>query len=255
MKKKHYIFLAVAFYFVFLIASIPAKFVTDLINNNSSISISGVSGTVWNGNAYIISINTSTQLKDTSWSLSLWKLLIGQLSADISSHYLNNKIKTEIGTSLLGTFFVNNLTANIAAEDVARLAEIPLVQLSGSIAVDIEHAEWSQEKLPLATGLITWNNATVTVDETASLGNINILLGESEQGALIADINNQGGDIKISGSAQLVPEADYAVDIILTPTKSATSSITQSLGLFSQRQSNGDFLLKNAGSLNNTGLI
>ena len=64
-------------------------------------------------------------------------------------------------------------------------------------------------------------------------------------------IGAQGGDIKISGSAELVEENNYALNLKLTPTASANANanIKQSLGFFAKRQNNGDYLLKKSGSL------
>jgi len=82
------------------------------------------------------------------------------------------------------------------------------------------------------------------VAETASLGNISIILSESPQQQLQAKIINQGGDIKITGSAELLPETNYTVDIKLLPTASASNNIRQSLGFFAQKQPGGEYLLK-----------
>jgi len=249
MKKRHYFLTAAISYFVLLIITIPAKPVIELINDNTPVTVQGVSGTLWSGKAYIISMD-NIQLKKTEWSFSLWKLFIGKIAIDVNSRYLNNDIAAELGTSFIGRYFVNNLSAKIAAQEIAQLANIPMAQLDGMISLDIEHAQWKQGELPLATGEIKWTDATITVAETASLGNISILLSESEQQLLNAEIKNQGGDIKINGTAELVPEADYAVDIKLLPTATASNNIRQSLGLFARKQPNGEYILKKSGSLN-----
>ena len=255
MKKRVYIFVAVASYLILLIASIPANLITNTINDSGIVTMQGVSGSLWNGKAYIIVINNNIKLKNTSWSFSLWKTLIGKISIDINSQYLENDISAEIGTSFLGTYFINDLKAKISAQEVAQLANIPLVQLSGLISLNIDHAQWKQGELPLATGAINWSNAEITVADTASLGNVSITLSESDQQLLNADIKNQGGDIKINGIAELVPEANYAINIKLLPTASASDNIKQSLGLFAKKQNNGEYLLKHSGALNQMGLI
>ncbi|MFV9616415.1 MAG: type II secretion system protein N [Gammaproteobacteria bacterium] len=255
MKKRVYFFAAVASYFILLIATIPASLITDTIKNNNTATIHGTSGSIWNGKAYIILTGDNIELKNTEWSFSLWKVLIGKISIKINSQYLDNDISAEIGTSFLGRYFVNNLKATIPAQQATQLANIPLVQLSGEINFNIEHAQWKQGELPLATGVINWNNAEVTVADTASLGNVSITLSESEQQLLNADIKNQGGDIKVNGTAELVAEADYAVNIKLLPTASASDNIKQSLGLFAKKQNNGEYLLNYSGTLSQLGLI
>jgi len=255
MKKRYYIITAITSYFLFLIATVPAKPFVERLNNDGMVLIQGISGTLWNGRARVIDIDNIAQLDNTKWSLSGWKILLGQIAIDIDTQYSGRGITAEIGSSFLGRLFVNNLIADITAENVAKLANIPIAQLSGLISLNIEHAQWKQGELPLATGIINWKDASVTVADSASLGNVVITLNESDEHLLTADIKNQGGDIKINGDAKLVPEADYAVNITLTPTASANNSIKQSLKLFSKKQNNGSYLINNKGSIDQLGLL
>ncbi len=255
MKKRVYIFTAVASYLILLIATIPASLITKTVNNSGIVTIQGISGSLWNGKAYTILINNNFELKNTRWSFSLWRILTGKIAIDINGQYLENDISAEIGTSFLGRYFIKNLQAKIPAQKVMQLVNIPLVQISGLINFNIDHAQWKQGELPLATGVINWNNAQVTVADTVPLGNVSITLRESEQQLLNAEIKNQGGDIKINGMAELVPEADYTINIKLLPTASASDNIKQSLGLIAKKQNNGEYLLNYSGPLNQMGLI
>jgi len=255
MKKRYYIITAVVSYLLFLIATIPAKPFVELLNDDGIVLIQGVSGTLWRGTAHVIDVDNIAQLDNTKWSLSGWKIFLGEIAIDIDSQYAGRDVTAEIGSSFLGRLFVNDLVADITAENVTKLANIPIAQLSGLISADIKHAQWKQGELPSASGIINWKDATVTVADSASLGNVTITLNESDNHPLTADIKNQGGDIKINGDAKLVPEADYAVNITLTPTASANKNIKQSLKLFSKKQNNGSYLINNKGSLDQIGLL
>jgi len=255
MKKRYYFITAIASYFLFLIATVPAKPFVELLNDDGIVLIQGISGTLWEGKARIIDIDNIAQLDNTKWSLSGWKILLGEIAIDIDTQYSNRNITAEIGSSFLGRIFINNLSAEITAENVTKLANIPIAQLSGLIYIDIEHAHWKQGELPLATGTINWKDAIVTVAESASLGNITISLKESDDHFLTADIKNQGGDIRINGDAKLIPEADYVINISLLPTATANNNIRQSLKLFAKKQSNGAYLINNKGSLDQIGLL
>lgn len=254
MKKKHYFFIVIFSYLLFLIATVPASLLTNIVNNNTPVNIQNVSGTIWNGKADFISINNIANLNNTKWTFIAWKFFTGRAAFQIGTHYDEQKITGEIGASFLKQFFVNNLSATIASKNIVKLASLPLVQLSGMVTLDIEHASWKINELPLASGNIIWNNATISVAETVSLGKLTIILSENDQHFLNADINNQGGDISLSGNAELVSEKNYAVNIRLSPTSSASNNIGNSLSLFAKRQNNGDFLLKKSGSLNQLGL-
>ncbi len=255
MKKTSYILVAIAAYLTLLIATIPAHLISAPVNDMGVINIQGVSGSLWDGKAYSITINNNVEFKNTQWSFSGWKILVGRIALDLSSQFEENDISAELGLSFAGRVFINNLKAEISAQQVAQLANIPMAQLAGLISINIDSAQWKQGELPVASGVINWRNAEVTVAETASLGDVTITLFESAQQRLQADIKNQGGDIKIDGMAELLAEADYAVNITLLPTASASNNIKQSLGFFAKRQDSGEYLLKHSGSLHAIGLM
>ena len=192
MKKKYYILIAVIAYITFLLMTVPAQFITGIIGDNSPVTMQGVSGTLWNGKAYLVSAPNRVQLNNTAWSFKPWKLLIGKIALDVSTRFAGKEISTELGTSFLGRYFVNDLSGEVAANDIAQIASLPFAQVSGLLSLNIEHAEWKQGELPLAAGEIKWKDATVTVADTASLGDISITLGESDQQQLIAADDVEG---------------------------------------------------------------
>jgi hypothetical protein len=253
MNKKHYFFIIVFSYLLFLIATIPVGTIIKTINTNTPVDIHGASGTIWNGQAISISINQMIQLDNTEWSFTAWKLLIGQAAYQINSHYDKKTIESEVGSSFLGQYFINDFTAKMTAGKLAKLADIPLVQLSGDITFNIDHAYWKKDTLPLAIGTITWDTAAITVADTVALGKVTIALSESDEQLLNAKINNKGGDILVDGKVELIPEEKYSADIKLSPTSSANGNIKNSLSLFAKKQKNGDFLLKKTGQLNQLG--
>ncbi len=250
MKKKHYLLIAAFSYLFFLITAIPASTVVNLVNNRTLVNIRGISGTIWDGDATLISINKTVELNNTKWTFTTWKLLLGQIAFQVTSEFDDRNVESEIGVSFLSKYFVNDLTATLSAEKIASLANIPLVQLSGDINLSLEHAHWKKDELPLATGVITWTQAAITVADTVSLGKLTIALSENDQQFLLANINNIDGDLSVNGLAELIPEASYSVDIKLTPTASTSDNIKSSLSLFAKKQKNGDFLFKNTGQLN-----
>lgn len=255
MKKRHYFLIVIFSYLLFLIVTIPVSLFTNIINNNTPVTLQGASGTLWNGKASFISINGIADLNDTEWKFNALKLFTGRASFQIETYFDEENISSEVGTSIFKKFFVNNLSAKVSSTKVAELANLPIVQLSGMVTLDIKHAHWKMGELPLASGNITWDGATISVAETVSLGKLTIVLNENDQHFLNADINNQGGDLSLSGNAELIPEKKYAVNIKLSPTSSASPNVGNSLSLFSKKQRNGDFLLKKTGQLDQLGLL
>jgi general secretion pathway protein N len=247
MKKRQYLLIAVTAYILFLIVSVPAYLIEQPINNNTPVRIQAVSGSIWNGKARSISINNIV-LENTRWDMNLWKIITGRISADIETELNQQTITAEVGSSFLGHVYVNDLDAMLPASEVTQYANIPLTQLDGTFRLAIEHADWNPGEIPMADGVIEWNQAAVTVADTAALGNVKIILSETDD-KLNAAVSNKGGDISITGTAQLTAEADYRVDLTLTPDRRAKPNIRQSLGMFANRGPGGSYLLSKSGSL------
>jgi general secretion pathway protein N len=247
MKKRHYLLIAVTAYLLFLVVSVPAYIIEKPVNNNTPLRIQAVSGSLWNGQAGSVRYN-DIELEHTRWDISLWKIITGRISANIKTELNHQPVNAQVGSTFLGSVFVNDLKGLIAASDVARYANIPLAQLGGTFRLSIDHADWNPGDIPLANGVIEWNQASVTVADSASLGNVKIVLSAPDD-TLNAKLSNTGGDISVKGDAQLTAEANYKLDLTLTPDRRAKPNIRQSLGMFAKRGPGGSYLLNKSGSL------
>ena len=253
MKRRYYLLTAILAYLTFTLAMFPAQPIVTLINDNTTATLSGVSGSIWDGHARSIDVE-GVRLSDTHWNMKAWKLLIGRAALDIDTRLEDEAITGEIGASLTGSVFANTLSGRVSAETVTQLANIPMAQLSGMIDIAVEHISWSQGELPEVDGRLVWKDASVTVAETASLGDVSIVITQQDD-SLRANVNNDGGDIELKGDASLNPAAEYEANIRFKPTASASQNLRRSLGLFAEPQGDGAYLLKNSGSLKQLGLI
>lgn len=252
MKTRHYLITATLAYLVFTIATIPAQPVASLVNDNSDIRLEGVTGTLWNGQAQAV-FAAGTRLGLTRWNVIGYRLLLGQLALDLDTGLQGQPVQGIAGAGITGKLFAEQLNARLDAATVGQLARLPMGELAGEIEIELEQASWRQGNIPLASGLLRWNNAAVTVAETATLGNVEIQLAEQQDG-LLADIKNDGGDIQLSGTAALQADASYKLNLRFTPAASASNNIRQSLGLFAAPQGR-DYVLDNSGSLKTLGLL
>ena len=253
MKKRYYLITAIAAYLVFLLSMLPAQPIATLINDNTPARLSGVSGSLWQGQARSLDV-AGIKLTDARWNMKAWKLLLAQAALDIEARFEDQPVTGEVGATITGAVFVNTLDARLSADTVTRLANIPMAQLSGTFDITIDHASWRQGELPEAEGKLSWKQAAVTVAETASLGDVAITI-TGQDDSLHADVNNDGGDIELSGEATLNPQAEYQASMRFTPTASASRNLRKTLGMFAEKQADGSFLLNNNGSLQQLGLI
>jgi len=249
MKKKYYLLFAIIAYFCFIISTLPAKLVLNQLTPPANIRISGISGTIWRGKATAIRLDAANKLTDIQWNFALWRLFAAQLSIHIQGKFQQLPFRAQLYATPTGKISAQDVSATIAASSLATLFALPLAKLDGVIQLDLDHISWHPETLPLASGVIHWKNAAVTVAETARLGNITITLRQKNNDRILAGISNQGGELKLHGDASAATDASYGVSLEMTPTASASQSIISSLAMFAKKQNNGSFLLKSSGKI------
>ena len=76
------ILLCVLLYLVFVVVLMPAKWAVQFIPKNAGVEPSGVSGTIWQGQAQQLMLR-GEQIDKVQWQVKPLALLTGQLAADV----------------------------------------------------------------------------------------------------------------------------------------------------------------------------
>ena len=233
-------------YILFLLTTIPAAVVLKNLPENSDITLYGVQGTLWHGKASRLNSDLYT-LNNLQWDMVWWRLLAGEISFAVQGYYNQQPVSTHIGLSITGKVIGHDLQARLAAADVAELAMIPIAKLGGSMQLKLDHFSWRNGELPLADGELLWQQASISIAQTVSLGNTTITL--QQQDGMLADIHNQGGDLKLQGQATANPSADYKLKLTLVPTRDNNTNLINSLNSFAKKQPDGSFLFESDGKI------
>ena len=190
MRSRHYIFTGIIAYFVFLVATVPAAPVIGIFEDRIPVTINNVSGTLWNGRASAITTNKNLTLKNVEWSFLPWRLLLASIAINVNAEFNNNPIDARLATGISGNLSVDDLNMKLDAADVASLASLPVGELSGIFQLHIDNAYIKQGLVPRVNGTLTWNQASVTIAESADLGNVSVLINEQDESPLSASISN-----------------------------------------------------------------
>lgn len=256
MKTRHYVITSVVAYTFFLIASIPATTIIGLCDKYlPQINIQGINGTLWNGSAQRISFSSRYVINDVSWSFCTWRLLTAEVCIDLDATYQNKPVQSQLGIGITGALIARNLSIEMDAQSLGALAGLPIGELSGLVSIQLESASWAQQKIPRAIGSIQWKNAAITIAETAKLGDVEIILVESDDFPLAATINNKGGHISLSGESHISDDGSYNLELKLAPNNTADKNLRASLELFANKQNDGTFVLENSGNLKQFGIM
>jgi len=255
MRTRHYILTGIIAYFVFLVATIPAAPVIGMIKDSIPVTISNVSGTLWRGRASSIITAQHLTLKNVEWSFLPWHLLLASIAIDIHAEFNNKPIDTRLSTGIGGNLSVDDLNMKLDATDIASLLALPIGELSGIVQLSINNAYLEPGSVPRVNGTLIWNQATVTIAETADLGNVSVLINENDESPLSASISNKGGHLSLKGNFTTSAQGDYTLQLSMKPNATASDNLSSSIAMFAKKQRNGEFLLNNKGNLKQLGLM
>ena len=256
IKTRYYILTVILSYLFFMMSSLPASKLVSLAEDNKLISakLYGVYGSLWRGGAEQINIPNQAPITDLQWSLNPASLLIAKLSSEVNGNIKQQKFIGNIGMNALGTVEATDLRVRISSPVMQELIQMPLGELGGVFNINIESIILNDSPIPDITGTLKWNNAKLTIAETVDLGHINIAIKPNAAKQLTATISNTKGQLSLDGSASVDDKKQYTLDLRITPEQNAVNSITQSLSMFSRRQTDGSYLIKRKGNLREIGM-
>lgn len=256
MKIRYYILIGILSYLFFTLGNVPAAKVISLVEQNTSMPVKlyGVYGSLWDGGADQATIKGQPPVDNLKWSINPASLLLAQLSGELKASIKQQNIMGDFSIGPTGNISASDVRARIDAELVQELIQLPLGELAGVFNLNIESLELNPEGLPAVNGKLSWKNAKLTLLETVDLGNINLSVTPGDNNLLLATIKNKGGQLKLNGTADLSDKKMYSLDLTITPEESATDNVRQSLKMFARRQSNGSYLIKRKGNLQEFGL-
>jgi general secretion pathway protein N len=255
MRSRHYIFTGIIAYFVFLVATVPAAPVISIFEDRIPVTINNVSGTLWSGRAGAITTNKNLSLKNVEWSFLTWRLLLASIAINVNAEFNSNPIDARLSTGISGNLSVDDLNMKLDAADVASLASLPVGELSGIFQLHIDNAHIEQGLVPRVNGILTWNQASVTIAERAELGNVSVLINEKDESPLSASISNKGGHLALNGTFTTSAQGEYSLQLSMKPNATASSNLSSSIAMFARKQSNGEFIFNNKGNLKQLGLM
>lgn len=255
MKTKSLIILGSISYLVFLLALTPAATIVPLLNiPKQTLSASAVAGSLWSGS--VQTIRAKQHIFNTSqWSLKPLSLFTGNVSADLTTHYKELPVSTELDYSLLSQHVkLNNLVSSFSAASLQDLLKLPFGQLAGNIRVNLDSVSIIPKKLPQVNGAIDWHNATLILSESMAFGHINIQFVSDGTAGQTATISNKDGELSINGSLKIQSNQSYTLNLRLQPRTNASSELRNLLPLIAPKKVKSEHIILRKGHLRDLGI-
>lgn len=253
MRNRKFIYglVAVIFFFVCLIATMPAAWLFNrVLHDNASVSAYGVSGTVWNGQAQQLLVNISganVPLGRTHWRLQPWSFLLLSPALSFDSEYGKQFIAGHAKGSLSGKVTINELRGLLPVALIKNWLPLPM---AGDVTLRLDKVAFKHDKVTALDGNVQLQQLALvmpTGEEVLGSYLIDLALHkENEQ--IQADISTLEGELSASGSLKLMQgERQYHADIVMEYSESVSKVVTNTLFLWAKPHGQNRLVLRRSG--------
>jgi general secretion pathway protein N len=231
MKKKFAIgIIFLITYLGFLVATLPATVVFNQFSMPKELSVSGVSGSIWNTNIDQIVVGEVT-INKIKTELSFWSLftLAPTLPVTFGDSFLagpEGKFDITLSQEKLQ---IENFSLLLKANEIVQQLTLPLpMTAQGDVEITLDHAAINladKNKCLAVKGLVTWSKAgVIALAENIQLGDFNaklscdegalalLLSPENDLGVTLNAYLRQNG--RVSGNGFLKPGAKFPPKLI-----------------------------------------
>lgn len=213
MRWPHLLGIGILAFVVGLIVFLPARVVTGwLMGPDSGISLSAVHGTLLEGRAGRISLDT-TVLEDVHWQWQPAALLTGHLAMVVRVASDLGGLNGTLAQSFWGTTSITAIQGHASVGWLARHTGYTFVPLTGRLRFDLDYITLNDQLMPSAAdGRLYLEDTYWQLARTPlQLGNYTARINMAD-GRMNLQVSASEGPLAVHGQATLSPESNlYAV--------------------------------------------
>ncbi|MBQ4891978.1 type II secretion system protein N [Shewanella sp. MMG014] len=234
------IVIGVVIYLAFMVAYIPANWVVGIASLPNNIKVSGVSGTLWQGHAELVSIDRRI-IEQVSWDMNPWTLFIGQVNLDVN---IGNRATAVSGqgdiTWSLSGISAENLRFEAPNSFLLGNSRLPFrTKVNGDVSLIVERLEQGEPWCEQLSGKLFLNRIDVKNQfGEYPLGNIALGL-KCIDGMVQLNTDDTMNQMGIEGIASLGESNRFSVSAKIKPTPEQPEDLTQALSFLGKQDSQG----------------
>lgn len=187
--RRWWILLGVGLFAFFLFRQIPAAWGAYVITKGTGLSLSGITGSVWNGRASLASVKLQYgdhSLGQLTWKLSPLSLLTLKPCAYLTTRMEGQSFEGDVCAGSNGNLSVSNAEVSLPATLVQPRIPIPV---GGQFGLHLDELEVRGNILSKLKGKLTWTEALVN--------NGSGWIGIGSYGAELVDNGSNGVKAKV----------------------------------------------------------
>jgi len=171
----------------------------------TAITVSGIQGTVWAGNANEASVS-GIYCQDIHWRMNPLRLFTGEVSYSVSAKPVKGFVESDVSIGFGGALSLSNLTAALPLELIAGASGVR--DLQGDASLTFERVALVNGVPTAADGTVQVANLMVPIISRDSLGGYKAEFFTQNNG-IAASIEDTDGIIDLAGSFLMRSDLTY----------------------------------------------
>jgi len=251
-RGRQLIYIGVIAYILFLIATIPASFLSGYIlpsiQSARMVKLNSMHGSIWKGYAVNANVNR-LDLGRLDWNTSVWGLLLGDVDM---------KLKFNNGDARGSGYLSMGFGGKISAEDVDMQFPSEMLQpliygmpisISGNLRGNIKSFEYRQGKIFKNEGRIVWRSAALRAPQNIELGDFLIILEPVNNDTKIKITAEKNSPVVADIGINVKGNGEYRLNGSLEARDQSQQHITEALRMIGRADSSGKFWVSYAGQM------
>jgi general secretion pathway protein N len=251
MRSWKLALLGVLSFFVFLVATLPAKtayaFIKSRYAADAPVILGNVQGTVWEGRAGPAQLG-GQHLDSLAWDVNAWALLIGRVQAKVEFRNGDSFGSASIARGFTGNVHARDVEARVDLQRMKLLSKVLPLGMQGALLLRVPEFDLDRRSITSAVGTLAWDNAVITVPSRVALGNLRITL-ENETDGVKATLSDGGGPLQAEGILTVARDGNYKFSGAFAVRDAGQPMLAQGLQFLGRPGPDGKVATSNAGHL------
>lgn len=207
-----------------LIVNMPVVHLLAQFKLPNNILLSGVKGTLFNGNIDRLLVN-QILVDDLAYSFEPGCLLSLKACYDIEADLGMGQVQANLIDQSID---LNNFEINYPLENLAAFSDQLLVRPSGNLQIDIDTLKLKQKKVSQVNARVRWQQAGI-VGEAIELGDYELTVAPASTEGYQFELKDLKALLTVDGKGQLKADGKYSVNINIQSQPGLNQSIKSAL--------------------------
>lgn len=206
---------------------------------------SGISGTVWNGQAQEAMAN-GFYLRELSWDFQALRLFTGKIAVAVDTKFASGFAEGDLAFGLGGSLYARNFSGALPIEAIH---SIPAIRgTRGMLSMEFAELQVSDGLPVVADGYLEVAGLSNALLHSQPIGGFRAEFFSQDSG-IVASIEDTAAVIDLAGSVQLSQDGTYEFIAQLSPLDSTPPAIREQLRFLGSANERGQHELRLEGKL------